>query len=92
MCDRVIHQRSFYDYERVFEFDTAIDVFKVIHVETYNGLPTVWYETLDNPIYRRKVRLELIYDYEYIPDNSVHVGSCLFGPNIIHVYQVLASK
>lgn len=92
MCDRVVHRRSFIQGLNALEFDTAIDVFKVIHISTYNGLPTVWYETLDNPIHRRKVRLELVYDNEYIPDNSTHVGSCLYGSQMLHMYQVMASK
>lgn len=90
MCDRVIHQRRFDG--RTLEFDTAIDVFKVIHVQTYDGLPTVWYETLDEPIHRRKVKLVLVYDNQFLPDNSMHVGSCLYGSEMIHIYQALELK
>lgn len=90
MCDRVIHRRQFEQNELVFE--TAVDIFKVIKVDVYNGLPTVWYETLLNPVYRNKVTLKLVFDEEYIPDNSVHVGSALSGDYMVHVYQVLGRK
>jgi len=95
MCDRVIHRRSFkedgaYALQRTLEFDTAVDVFKVIRVFSCYGLPTVWYETLENPIHRRKVVLELCYDNEYIPDNSTHVGSTMCGNRMVHIYQVMS--
>ena len=96
MCDRVIHKRSFesvtYNPERILEFDTAVDVFKVIHVDTVEGLPTVWYETLDNPVYRRKVVLQMCFDNERIPDNSTHVGSTVYRDQMVHVYQVMQTK
>jgi len=97
MCERVIHRRSFeysessvYNLEESLQFDTAVDVFKVIHVGSYNGLPTVWYETLESPIHRRQVILKSALDGEYIPDNSMHVGSTMYGHQMIHVYQVVS--
>jgi hypothetical protein len=92
MCDRVVHRRSFEHDSNALQFDTAVDIFKVIHVYTYNGLPTVWYETLKNPIHRNKVTLHFIFDNEFIPDNSTHVGSAMFGSNMFHVYQELPVK
>ena len=97
MCERVIHRRSFneeslYSIEKSLQFDTAVDVFKVIHVGSYNGLPTVWYETLESPIHRRQVTLKSILDGEHIPNNSVHVGSVMYGSMMVHIYQVFDRK
>lgn len=95
MCDRVIHRRSFKEIglnrlENSLKFNTTIDVFKVVHVSSHNGLPTIWYETLDNPIYRKQVTLHLIFDNDQIPDNSTHVGSTVYGNHMVHIYQVLS--
>lgn len=92
MCDRVVHRRNFEHDSNTLQFDTAIDVFKVIHVSTYNGLPTVWYETLENPIHRRQVTLQIVLDDEFIPDNSTYTGSMMYGSQMLHVYQVMESK
>lgn len=95
MCDRVVHRRSFkeigpYKIEDSLVFDTTVDVFKVIYVDLYNGLPTIWYETLDDPVYRKQVELRLIFDNENLPDNSIHVGSTLYnGVKMVHIYQIM---
>lgn len=91
MSNRVVHKRTFPDYSKALEFETSVDVFKVIHVDAdqKNKALSVWYETLDEPIYKVKVKLETVFDDESLPHNGMHVGSCLCGSNMVHVYQVL---
>jgi hypothetical protein len=89
MCEIVIHRRVFEEEQKVLEFDTAVDVFKVIHFGVYEGLPAVWYETLEKPVYRRSVRFELVYTNQCIPERSVHVGSTMLNSNMFHCYQIV---
>lgn len=92
MGNRVIHRRSFTNGAHSIEFGTSIDIFKVLRVGVHEGLPTIWYETLSNPIYRRKVELVIVKTDEDIPDRAVHVGSTLYAQDIIHVYQIMQEK
>lgn len=89
MNKRIVHRRSFPENEYSITFDTSIDVFKVLYVGIHDGLPTIWYETLSNPIYRKPVTLVLIRTNESIPDHSFHVGSTLYTQEMIHIYQML---
>ena len=87
----VIHQRSFTE-GKVLEFDTAIDVFKILHIQTFQGVPTVWYETLKNPVHRRRVKLQYVFTNENTPDHSVYAASFEYNNEMIHVYRVLKSS
>jgi len=96
MFHRVIHRRQFeekqFQLQNKLHFDTALDVFNVIKVDTYKGLPTVWYETLPNPVKRSNVTLKLVFDDECVPHSSTHVGSTMCSHGMVHIYQVFGRK
>ena len=94
MSDIVIHRREFSLTSRVLEFDSAVEIFKIIHIGLNNENPTVHYETLENPIYKQPIKLQLVLDNEYIPDRGIHVGSVAskHGNYYMHVYQILERK
>lgn len=85
----VIHKRSF-NSDKVLEFDTAIDVFKILHIQVLEGVPVVWYETLERPVHRGRVKLQCVFTNENTPDNSSHVTSFEYNNDVIHVYRIFS--
>lgn len=68
--------------------------FKVVHIATQNNIPTIWYETVVDPIISKDVKFKLLRSNTNIPENSHHVGSVHvdyeeWGSEVVwHVYQL----
>ena len=86
---RVIHKLP------LTEFETSITVsagaFRVLTVHrSANDIPTVWYETLENPIIPIGVKFQLIPTGGEVPDHSQYVGTTFGEKEVWHVYQIPA--
>jgi hypothetical protein len=61
--------------------------FKVLTVHEQNGVPTVWYETLEKPVIPVDVKFTIVPTGGSIPDHSIYVGTAFCGSSVWHVYQ-----
>lgn len=74
--------------------EVSSESFKVVHIASQNNLPTIWYETVKNPIRTQKVSFKLVRSSTDIPDKSFHVGAahCDYenwgGEVVWHIYQL----
>ena len=67
--------------------------FNVVHIATQNNIPTIWYETIVDPVITRLVKFKLLRSNTNIPEYSHHVGSVHVdyewdGEVVWHIYQL----
>jgi hypothetical protein len=74
--------------------EVSSESFKVVHIASQSNLPTIWYETVSNPIMTKKVSFKLVRSSCDIPDKAIHVGAahCDYeewgGEVVWHIYQL----
>lgn len=61
--------------------------FKVLTVHEREGIPTVWYETLEKPVIPVDVTFTVVQTGGAVPDHSVYVGTAFIDNKASHVYQ-----
>ena len=61
--------------------------FKVLTVHERNGIPTVWYETLEKPVVPVDVTFTIVPTGGAVPDYSVYVGTAFADGKASHIYQ-----
>lgn len=86
----VVHKQHL--IEAITEIKVSAGAFKLLHVDEQNGVPTIWYETVEDPIMAKVVKFTYIGTGMQVLDNSVHVGSCKCGSYVWHVYQLNGRK
>ena len=66
---------------------TSVGAFKVLTVHEREGIPTIWYETLEKPVIPIDVKFTLVPTGGDVPDYAVYVGTAFCGPTVWHIYQ-----
>ena len=82
---RVVHKAQLSDVETTVKVSAG--AFKVLTVHEQNGLPTIWYETLEKPIVPIDVKFTLVPTGGDVPDYAAYVGTAFCGPTVWHIYQ-----
>jgi len=85
---RVIHKLTLTEMSQTIK--VSVDAFKVLTVHEQNGVPTIWYETVEKPMIPVEVRFVTVATGGDVPENSVYVGTTFCGNYVWHIYQVPA--
>lgn len=90
MCDLIVYKQQL--TEDLTTIEVSSDSFTILHVDEQDGVPTIWYETVQHPLVKKLVKFFYIGTGQNVPDNSIHVGSCKCGLFVWHVYQIVERK
>ena len=66
---------------------TSAGAFKVLTAHERDGIPTVWYETLERPVVPIYVTFTVVPTGGTVPEHSVYVGSAFNDGRASHIYQ-----
>lgn len=66
---------------------TSVGAFKVLTVHEREGIPTIWYETLEKPLIPVDVTFTVVPTGGVVPDHSVYVGTAFNDGKASHIYQ-----
>ncbi len=66
---------------------TSVGAFKVLTVHEREGIPTIWYETLEKPVIPVDVTFTIVRTGGVVPDHSVYVGTSFDNGMALHIYQ-----
>jgi len=66
---------------------TSIGAFKVLTVHEREGVPTVWYETLEKAVVPVEVTFTIVPTGGAVPDHSIYVGTAFVDNRASHIYQ-----
>lgn len=83
---RVIHKLHLSSAECTIKISEG--AFKVLTVHEQDGVPTIWYETIDKHVIPTEVRFLTVGTGEHVPENSVYVGTAFCDGFVWHIYQV----
>lgn len=83
---RVIHKLPLTETSQTIK--VSVGAFKVLTVHEQNGIPTIWYETLEKPMIPMEVRFITVSTGDAVPENSIYVGTTFSEPHVWHIYQV----
>lgn len=65
----------------------SVGAFKVLTVHEREGIPTVWYETLEKPLIPVVVTFTIVPTGGAVPDHSIYVGTAFVDNKASHIYQ-----
>lgn len=65
----------------------SVGAFKVLTVHEREGIPTVWYETLEKPLIPVDVTFTIVPTGGVVPDHSIYVGTAFVDNKASHIYQ-----
>ena len=65
----------------------SVGAFKVLTVHEREGIPTIWYETLEKPVIPVDVTFTIVPTGGAVPDHSVYVGTAFVDNKASHIYQ-----
>lgn len=65
----------------------SIGAFKVLTVHEREGIPTIWYETLEKPLIPVDVTFTIVPTGGAVPDHSIYVGTAFVDNKASHIYQ-----
>ena len=82
---RVIHKAQIVDTE--FTVKASVGAFKVLTVHEQDGIPTVWYETLEKPLIPVDVTFMVVPTGGVVPDHSLYIGTAFCKGYVLHIYQ-----
>lgn len=82
---RVVHKVHINDEE--VSIKTSAGAFKVLTVHEQNGVPTIWYETLEKPVVPVEVKFITVPTGGRVPDHYAYIGTAFCGASVWHVYQ-----
>ena len=88
-----LRKATFEGDDETIELEVSEYGFNVVHVATQNNTPTIWYETIVDPIITKLVMFKLLRSSTHIPESSKHVGSVHInyewgGEIVWHIYQL----
>lgn len=66
---------------------TSAGAFKVLTAHEREGIPTVWYETLEKPVIPVDVTFTVVPTGSPVPHHSVYVGTAFIDNKASHIYQ-----
>lgn len=66
---------------------TSVGAFKVLTVHEREGIPTIWYETLEKPVIPIDVTFTIVPTGGAVPDHSIYIGTAFVGNKASHIYQ-----
>ena len=66
---------------------TSVGAFKVLTVHEREGIPTIWYETIEKPIIPVDVTFTIVPTGSAVPDHSIYVGTAFVDNKASHIYQ-----
>ena len=66
---------------------TSVGAFKVLTVHEREGIPTIWYETLEKPVIPIDVTFTIVPTGGAVPDHSIYVGTAFCNTTACHIYQ-----
>lgn len=66
---------------------TSVGAFKVLTVHEREGIPTIWYETLEKPVIPIDVTFTIVPTGGVVPDYSIYVGTAFIDNKASHIYQ-----
>ena len=82
---RVVHKAQIADVDVVVK--ASVGAFKVLTVHEQDGIPTVWYETLEKPVIPVDVKFTIVPTGGTVPDHYVYVGTAFVNNKASHIYQ-----
>lgn len=65
----------------------SVGAFKVLTVHEREGIPTIWYETLEKPLIPVDVTFTIVPTGGAVPDHSIYVGTAFVDNKASHIYQ-----
>lgn len=65
----------------------SVGAFSVLTVHEREGIPTIWYETLEKPLIPVNVTFTIVPTGSAVPDHSVYVGTAFVDNKASHIYQ-----
>jgi hypothetical protein len=65
----------------------SVGAFRVLTVHEREGIPTIWYETLEKPLIPVDVTFTTVPTGSAVPDHSVYVGTAFVDNKASHIYQ-----
>jgi hypothetical protein len=65
----------------------SVGAFRVLTVHEREGIPTIWYETLEKPLIPVDVTFTIVPTGSAVPDHSVYVGTAFVDNKASHIYQ-----
>lgn len=66
---------------------TSVGAFKVLTVHEREGIPTIWYETLEKPVIPINVTFTIVPTGGAVPNHSIYVGTAFVDNKASHIYQ-----
>lgn len=66
---------------------TSAGAFKVLTAHEREGVPTIWYETLEKPVIPVDVTFTVVPTGGAVPDHSIYVGTSFKDNKASHIYQ-----
>jgi hypothetical protein len=66
---------------------TSAGAFKVLTAHERDGIPTVWYETLEKPVVPTDVTFTVVPTGGAVPEHSIYVGTAFNDGKASHIYQ-----
>ena len=66
---------------------TSAGAFKVLTAHEREGIPTIWYETLEKPVVPVDVTFTAVLTGDPVPNHSVYVGTAFIDNKASHIYQ-----
>lgn len=89
----ILEKRSFHHSDDI-TLKVSAESFQVVHIASQNNIPTIWYETVKDPISTKQVSFKLVRSNCDIPDKGLHVGAahCNYedwgGEVVWHIYEL----
>lgn len=65
----------------------SVGAFKVLTVHEREGIPTIWYETLEKPLIPVDVTFTIVPTGAAVPDHAIYVGTAFVDNKASHIYQ-----
>jgi hypothetical protein len=84
---RVIHKVQL-TYNQVVKHTVTVSegAFRVLTVHELDGIPTIWYETLEVTMIPKEITFTIVGTGDEVPDHSEYLGTA-FCKGVWHIYQ-----